>query len=181
HAAGVKGDDLVVEAGETPAVLGDQGRIKPAVPIARNRQLHRPFGRQDGLGAAAVAVVGEAGCRLVLQVNVQLGAQHAFGQSLLQVPDQAARIQYRLGITASQQLVQKLCRKCLRIVLGHTSSSPSRAVYGSSHKNPDTPVELAHVPLNIPGAHAAGVKGDDLVVEAGETPAVLGDQGRIKP
>src|SRR5690606_7693187 len=63
----------------------------------------------------------------------------AFGQNLLQVPDQAARIQYRLGITASQQLVQKLCRKCLRIVLGHTSSSPSRAVYGSSHKNPDTP------------------------------------------
>src|SRR5690606_39922679 len=37
-------------------------------------------------------------------------------------------------------------------------------------------VELAHVPLNIPGAHAAGVKGDDLVVEAGETPAVLGDR-----
>src|SRR6185437_16998655 len=42
------------------------------------------------------------------------------------------------------------------------------------------PVELAQVPLDVPYAHAAGVHGDDLVVESGATPLVFGDQLRLK-
>ena len=42
------------------------------------------------------------------------------------------------------------------------------------------PVELAHVPLDIPGAHAAGVEGDDLVVESGKAPPVFADQRRTE-
>jgi len=39
HAAGVQGNDLLVEAGEAALVLGDELRVEPTVPIARNEQL----------------------------------------------------------------------------------------------------------------------------------------------
>ena len=138
HAAGVQRDDLVVETGKAPPVLRDQRGVESAVPVARDRQLQRPFRRQHRLRARAVAVVGNAGLGLVRQVHVHLGVEHALGQRLLQIPDQATGVQYALRITAGQQLVQQLGGKNL-VVLGHTSSSPWRAVYGSSHKNPDRP------------------------------------------
>ena len=56
HPAGVQSDDLVVEPGEAATVFADQRRIEPAVPVARNRQLERALGRENRLGAAAVAV-----------------------------------------------------------------------------------------------------------------------------
>lgn len=37
--------------------------------------------------------------------------------------------------------VEQLGGRSLVVVLGHTSSSPCRAVYGSSHRNPDSPVQ----------------------------------------
>jgi hypothetical protein len=80
--------------------------IEAPVPVARDRQLDRSFGRQDGLGTGTIAMVGDAGLGLLLQVHVHLGVEHALGQGLLQVPDEAAGVQYRLGITTSQQLVQ---------------------------------------------------------------------------
>jgi hypothetical protein len=39
HAARVQGDDLLVEAGETALVLGNQLRVEATVPIARDGQL----------------------------------------------------------------------------------------------------------------------------------------------
>ena len=42
------------------------------------------------------------------------------------------------------------------------------------------PVQLAQMPLDFTGAHAAGVHRDDLLVEAGKPPLVLGDQLRIE-
>ena len=78
-------------------------------------------------------------------MHVHLGAEHPLGQRLIEIAYQPAGIKYRLRVATRQQLVQKLRRKCLRVVLGHTSSSPSRALYGASHKNPDTPAEaLVH-------------------------------------
>ena len=65
HAAGVERDNLVVKARKAPPVLGNQRRIEAPVPIARNRQLHRPLGREHGLGAAAVAVVSDPGIGLI--------------------------------------------------------------------------------------------------------------------
>ena len=41
-------------------------------------------------------------------------------------------------------------------------------------------VELAQVALDLADAHAAGVHRDDLVVEAGKAPLVLGDQLRVE-
>src|SRR4029453_3355709 len=42
------------------------------------------------------------------------------------------------------------------------------------------PVELAQVTLDLAGAHAPSVHGDDLVVEAGEAPLVFGDELRVE-
>ena len=41
-------------------------------------------------------------------------------------------------------------------------------------------VEFAQMPLDLAGAHAAGVHRDDPVVEAGEAALVLGDQLRVE-
>ena len=111
HAARVERDDLVVEAGKAPPVLGDQRRIEAAVPIARNRQLQSPFGRQHRLGAAAVAVVGQSGIGLLRKMHIHLGVQHPLGQRLLQIPDQTTRIEHRLRVSPGKQLIQKLLWK----------------------------------------------------------------------
>ncbi|UCD00384.1 MAG: hypothetical protein JSW66_07145 [Phycisphaerales bacterium] len=128
--------------------------------VARDRQLERPLRRQDGLRARPVAVVGKSRLGLVHQMNVHLGIEHPLGNRLLQLPDQTLRIEDALRITPGQQLVEQLRGKTL-VVLGHTSPSPCRAVYGSSHKNPDTP------------------KGDTLVFEV--TTAMTVDYGRGSP
>src|SRR5829696_9197599 len=41
-------------------------------------------------------------------------------------------------------------------------------------------VQLVQVALDLPGAHAPRVHRDDLVVEAGEAPLVLGDELRVE-
>ncbi|SOZ70890.1 protein of unknown function (plasmid) [Cupriavidus taiwanensis] len=42
HATDVNGDDLVIEPGEAPLVLGDQDRIEAAVAVALNVDPQRP-------------------------------------------------------------------------------------------------------------------------------------------
>ena len=78
HAARVHGDDLVVEAGEAPFVLGDQERFEVPLSVARHVDSQRAVFRQYGLAADAVAVVAAA-FRLVAagritQMMTELGA-----------------------------------------------------------------------------------------------------------
>lgn len=48
---------MVVEAGQTALVLGDQLRLEGGLPVARNIQFQLAVGRDDRLGTAAVAVI----------------------------------------------------------------------------------------------------------------------------
>jgi hypothetical protein len=75
---------------ESVAVFRDQRRIEAAATIAPNRQLHRPFRRQHRFRAAAIAVIGQAGFGLAIEMNIHLGIEHALRQRLLQIADQAA-------------------------------------------------------------------------------------------
>ena len=50
---GVEGNGLLVEAGETPLVLGDQLRLEAAAPVARDVQLELARVGKDGLLAVA--------------------------------------------------------------------------------------------------------------------------------
>ena len=72
HAAGVQGDDLIVEIGEAPLVFGDQLGIERARPIARNGQGHFRSSRQNRFAGIAVAVIATAFGALRIQMLVQL-------------------------------------------------------------------------------------------------------------
>ena len=91
HAARIHRDDLLVQAGKTPLILGDQLRVAASLPVARDRKVHPPGVGQHGLGAVAVAAVA----RLARQVVVHLGIQDPLGQSLLQPVQQAVRVKGR--------------------------------------------------------------------------------------
>jgi hypothetical protein len=104
HAPRVHRDDLVVEPGEAPLVLGDQLRVEARLPIPRHLELDPPGLGQHGLLAVAVAAVGAV---VPGQVVVHLRVQRPLGQGLLQAVEEAVRIERRLGIGARQQLVQK--------------------------------------------------------------------------
>src|SRR4051794_13763981 len=104
HAPRVHRDDLVVEAGEAPLVLGDQLRVEARLPVAWYRQLDPARVGDDGLAAVPVAAV--AGSLLTAEVVVHLGVQRPFGERLLQLVEQAVRVEGRLRIGAGQQLVE---------------------------------------------------------------------------
>ena len=106
HAAGVHRDDLVVEAGKAPLVLGDQLRIEGGQPIARDLQLDLAGVGQNRLAAIAVAAV--AGFTLRVEMMVHLGIQRPLGQRLLQLVEQAILGEGGLGISPSQQLIQNV-------------------------------------------------------------------------
>ena len=74
---------------------------------------------------------------LVRQVHVHLRVEHSLGDRHLEVADRSVGMDDALRTTPGQQAVEQLRGKTL-VVLGHTSPSPQRAVYGSSHGNPDT-------------------------------------------
>jgi hypothetical protein len=57
HAPRVHRDDLLIEAGETPLVLGNQLRVEGGLPIPRDRELDPPGVGQHRLAAVAVAAV----------------------------------------------------------------------------------------------------------------------------
>ncbi len=88
HAAGVHGDDLIVETGEAPFVLGDEQRLEAALPVARNVDPQRPVFGQHGLAAGAVAVIAGfvrlVSAERVAQVVAEFGTQDAFDQRLLE-------------------------------------------------------------------------------------------------
>jgi hypothetical protein len=55
------------------------------VTITWDRQLQRPFGSHNRLGATAIAVVGNTGFSFLREVYVHLGIEHALGHRLLQI------------------------------------------------------------------------------------------------
>ena len=103
HAAGVHRDDLVVEPRKPALVLGDQLRIEAGLAVARHLQLDLAGVGDDRLLAITVTPVARL---LAGQMMIHLGVQNPFGQRLLQIVEQAIRVEGRLGIGASQQLVE---------------------------------------------------------------------------
>ena len=65
HAAGVKADDLIVEAVKTRLALADQSRLEGAGAIARNLDLDFAIFGQHRFGAHPVAAVAAAPPRRV--------------------------------------------------------------------------------------------------------------------
>ncbi|AIC87912.1 hypothetical protein BTRA_636 [Burkholderia thailandensis USAMRU Malaysia  len=142
HAARIHADHVVVEAWQPALVLANQLRLKRRLSIAQNIQLQFAVGRQDRLGAGAVAVVtGPALLGLGCQMVAQLGREHALGQLLLELAGQPRFAQDRLGILAlnlGKQLIDQLIGKqlwCLRILalLAHCCIGHRTLVPLSSH------------------------------------------------
>ncbi len=74
HPARVQGNDLLIQAGQAPLVLGDQLRLKLAFAVAGNGDLDRPVVGQQRLGRATVArVPSPAGGRPPGRVAQMLG------------------------------------------------------------------------------------------------------------
>ena len=95
---------------EHPAVLLDELRVEPALPVPGNRQLQPAIVGQHPLAAVAVAVVAAGLLILAVEVVVQLGVEDAFRQRLLQVLDQLAALKRLKRVRSSQQLIQQLVR-----------------------------------------------------------------------
>jgi len=112
HAAGVHGDDLVIEPRKAAFVLANQLGFELARPIARDLDAYRTVVGEHRLGALAIAMVGRAG-RLVgaggvAQVVAHFGTQGALDQRLL---EGRRRLLHRLGAHRSlDELVEQLRR-----------------------------------------------------------------------
>ena len=91
HAAGVHRNDLLVETRKAALVLGDQLWIEARLAITRHLQLELPGISDDRLPAITITPV--AGLFLAGQMMIHLGVQHPFGQCLLQIIEQAIRIE----------------------------------------------------------------------------------------
>ena len=134
--AGVQRDDLLVESGEPPLVLGDQRRLKAALAIPRNRQLELAAVGEHRLRARAVAVIAGGLFRVLAQMYIHLGVQNPFRERLLQVIEQIILLEHRLAVLSRQQLVQQLLLK--PEIRCHTILLSSRLSYGSKPKVPYT-------------------------------------------
>jgi hypothetical protein len=102
HAARVHRDDPVVESGEAALILGDQLRIKPGLAVARNLQLDLAGIGDDRLLAITISSVARL---FAGEMMVHLGVENSFRQDLLQIVEQPVRVENRLRVGASQQLV----------------------------------------------------------------------------
>ena len=107
HAAGVHRHDLVVEARQPPAILGDQLRIEGRQPVARHRDRQLAAVGEQRLAAIAVAAVGTTLGGLAIQMVVHLGVQRPLRQRALQLVDQAVPAKGGLRITAGEELVEQ--------------------------------------------------------------------------
>jgi hypothetical protein len=79
HAPGVHRHDLVVEAGQASAVLGNQLGIEGRQPIARHGDRQLAAVGEQRLPAVAVAAVRPALGRLTVEMVVHLGVQRPLG------------------------------------------------------------------------------------------------------
>jgi hypothetical protein len=119
HAPGVHRHDLVVEARQPPAVLGDQLRIEGREAIARHRDAQLAAVGEQRLLAVAVAAVGPALGRLAVEMVVHLGVQRPLRQRTFQLVDEAILAEGSLRITAGQELIQQLVRDHRRFASCH--------------------------------------------------------------
>ncbi len=136
HATRVQRQDLLVEPRKAPLVLADQRRVEAPLAVAGNIQHHPLAARVHGLRAGAVAVIARRLLRLVAQVHVHLGIEHALGQRLLQLRRQTLEIQRRTRSALRNQLVQQVpVNAVIMSFLRHTSPPPQGASYGSQTQN----------------------------------------------
>jgi hypothetical protein len=101
----VHGHDLLVEAWKPALIFGDQLRLERRAAVARNLDLELGRIGRNSLAAEAVAVI--AGFVILLEMMIEFRIQSAFGQTLLQLIDQAVLGKQSLRIVSSEQLIQK--------------------------------------------------------------------------
>jgi hypothetical protein len=132
HAAGVHRNDLLVKAGKPPLVLGDQLRIEGRQAIPRNVERHLARFRQYRLPAITVAAVAVflAGAEMMIHLRVQ----HPFGQSLLQLVEQAVLVECRFRIASGQKLVEQRIGDNRLFASCHTMS-PSNLIVMARTRN----------------------------------------------
>ena len=106
HAAGIHGDDLLVEVREPALVFSDQLRIEGAGPVTWNIQRHLRRTREDRLLRSAAMAIGFSIRRFRIKMRVELRIQDTFRQPFLQLVKQTVLGEYRFWITPLQQLVQ---------------------------------------------------------------------------
>ena len=106
HAAGIHGDDHLVEVREPALVFSDQLRIEGAGPVTWNIQRHLRRTREDRLLRSAVMAIGFSIRRFRIKMRVELRIQDTFRQPFLQLVKQTVLGEYRFRITPLQQLVQ---------------------------------------------------------------------------
>ena len=96
HPARIERQDLVVEAGEAPLVLGDQPRLEGALAIARHVERERAVVGQDRLAARPVAMIrgvlrlGAAG--RIAQMMRELAAQRPLDDRFLEPADRRVEL-----------------------------------------------------------------------------------------
>jgi hypothetical protein len=109
----IEADDPIVKTVEPGLPLGDKLRLEAAVAVARHGQFDRAVVAEHGFARMPVAAIAGAApgrvALLVSQMLAQLGAQRAFQQPLLQLPEQPFLAeQIRRRAVPLQQLFDEL-------------------------------------------------------------------------
>ena len=141
HAQRIQRDDLVVEAGKAPLILGNQPWIERALPLAGDAQGKTARVRQHRLPAIAIACVCASVSSLTAEVLVQLGIQHPFGQGFLQRVDDAVRIEGCSRVRPVQQSIKKGIRNGSLFAAGYRWT-PCVLVFPATHRIPYTPTGI---------------------------------------
>lgn len=115
HAPGIHADDLAIELGKAPLILGDQQRIEGAVPVTGDVQDNLAAVGGHRLLAAAIAPIGGLVLALrrffgalFIKMDVHLRAQRTFRQRLGQFRQDAGLTKQIARRAAFHQPVQKV-------------------------------------------------------------------------
>src|SRR6201987_4816999 len=135
HAAGIHRDNLVVEPREAALVLGDQLRIKAGLAVTRNLQLDLAGVGNDRLLAIPISPIARL---FAGEIMIHLSVENPFRQGLLQGIEQPIRVENRLRVGVSQQLVEDSVRNTRFFAAWHRRAPLLRSC-PTPHEIPDSP------------------------------------------
>ena len=138
HAAGVEGEDLVVQPGQPSLAFLDQLRLKAAVAVARGADLDGPQIGAHRLGGRTVADIRAARdtARRVTEVSGQLGLQRRLDHAAGQLRQQPARPGDLLALKALQGVLQGLLGQQAGQTVDDRLSDPLIRLLGASAPAP---------------------------------------------